>query len=56
MVSCYSINFGINSESNLGRKIVIARGTAEHSYYFPAYIMRTINSKYYFTEKSNFKK
>ena len=42
-----AVVFGINSVSNIGGKIVIVQGAAEHYYYFPAYITRTINSKYY---------
>ena len=41
------IVFGINSASNVGRKIVIVQGTAEHYYNFTACIMSAINSKYY---------
>ena len=33
--------FGINSASNIGGKIVIVQGAAEHYYSFPAYITRT---------------
>ena len=42
-----AVVFGINSASNAGGKIVIVRGAAQHYYYFPACIARTINSKYY---------
>ena len=42
-----AVVFGINSVSNIGEKTVIVWGAAEHYYYFPAYITRTINSKYY---------
>ena len=42
-----TVVFGINSASNVGGKIVIVRGATKHYYYFPAYIARTINSKYY---------
>ena len=42
-----AVVFGINSASNAGGKIVVVRGEAEHYYSFPAYITRTINSKYY---------
>ena len=42
-----AVVFGINSASNAGGKTVIVRGEAEHYYSFPAYITRTINSKYY---------
>ena len=42
-----AVVFAINSVSNVGGKIVIVRGEAEHYYSFPACITRTINSKYY---------
>ena len=45
--SILAVVFGINSASNTGGKIVTVQGAAEHYYYFPACITRTINSKYY---------
>ena len=42
-----AVVFGINSASNVGRKIVIVRGAAEHYYNFHTCIASTINSKYY---------
>ena len=42
-----TVVFGINSASNVGRKIVIVQGTAEHYYNFHTCIASTINSKYY---------
>ena len=39
--------FEINSASNAGRKAVIVWGKAKPYYNFPAWITKTINSKYY---------